>query len=99
MDKADGLSRHLGEKKSGMEMMFFEDGQLLVDEEDKELEVKDIDLQGIDISGWEKKDGLWVVLEVHKIDMLRQHYDSQVVGHWGRHRTQELVSWNFIWED
>ena len=31
--------------------------------------------------------------------MLRQHYDSQVAGHWGRHCTQELVSENFIWNN
>jgi len=98
MGKADGLSRRSGEEKSGMEMTFFEDRQLLVDEEDVELEAEDIDLQGIDISGWEKKDWLWVVPEVHKLDVLRQHYDSQVAGHWGRHRMQELVSRNFIWE-
>jgi len=42
----------------------------LVDEEDMELEAEDIDLQGIDISGWEKKDRLWVVPEVHKLDVL-----------------------------
>ena len=28
--------------------------------------------------------------------MLRQHHDSQVAGHWERHRTQVLVSRNFI---
>ena len=28
--------------------------------------------------------------------MLRQYHDSQVARHWGRHRTQELVSQNFI---
>jgi len=98
MGKADGLSRRSGEEKSSMEMKFFEDGQLLVDEEDVEVEAEDIDLQGIDISGWEKKNRLWVVPEVHKLDVLWQHYDSQVAGHWGRHRTQELVSRNFIWE-
>jgi len=98
MGKADSLSRRSGEEKSGMEIMFCEDEQLLVDEEDMELEAEDIDLQGINISGWEKKDGLGVVPEVHKLDVLRQHHDSQVAGHWGRHRTQELVSRNFIWE-
>ena len=81
MGKADGLSRRSGEEKSGMKMTFFEDRQLLVDEEDVELEAEDINLQGIDISGWEKKDGLWVVLGVHKLDVLRQHHDSQVAGH------------------
>jgi len=70
MGKTDGLSRHSGEKQSDMEMTFSEDGQLLVDEEDVKLEAEDIDLQGIDISGWEKKDRLWVVPEVHKLDVL-----------------------------
>jgi len=39
-----------------------------------------------------------VVSEEHKLEVLRQHHDSQVAGHWGRHRTQELISWNFIWD-
>ena len=30
--------------------------------------------------------------------MLQQYYDSQVPGHRGRYRTQELVSRNFIWD-
>ena len=30
--------------------------------------------------------------------MLRQHHNSQVAGHWGRHRTLELVSRNLIWD-
>jgi len=98
MGKADSLSRHSGEEKSDMKMTFFKDGQLLVDEEDEELEAEDIDLQSIDISGWEKKYGLWVVLEIHKLDVLREHHDLQVAGHYGRHRTQELVSQNFIYK-
>src|SRR5207302_1946127 len=40
----------------------------------------------------------WVVPEEHRLDVLRQHHDSQVAGHWGRHRTQELVSRNFTWD-
>jgi len=44
IDKADGLSRCSGEEKSGMEIRFFEDRQLLVDEEDVELEAEDINL-------------------------------------------------------
>jgi len=51
MSKADGLSRHLGEEKSGIKMIFFKDRQLLIDKEDAELEAQDVDLQGIDISG------------------------------------------------
>lgn len=30
--------------------------------------------------------------------MLRQHHDSKVVGHWGRHRTQEVIPRNFTWD-
>jgi len=29
--------------------------------------------------------------------VLRQHHDSQMAGHWGRHRTQEIISRNFTW--
>ena len=43
------------------------------------MDVKDIDLQEIDIMGWEKRDRLWIMLEVHKLKVLRQHHDSQVV--------------------
>ena len=45
---------------------------------------------------WEKKNGLWVVPQQHRLEGLRQHHDSPVAGHWGTHRTQELVSRNFI---
>ena len=34
--------------------------------------------------------------EEHRVEVLRQHHDSQVAGHWGRHRTQELLSRNFV---
>ena len=99
MGKPDGLSRRSGEEKSGMEAQFFEEGQLLDLEEDndgEEEDAEDVELEGIDVAGWDKKNGLWVVPEEHRLDVLRQHHDSQVAGHWGRHRTQELVSRNFI---
>ena len=98
MGKPDGLSRRSGEEKSGMEAQFLEERQLLDLEEDndgEEQNAKDMELEGIDVAGWDKKNGLWVVPEEHRLDVLRQHHDSQVAGHWGRHRTQELVSRNF----
>jgi len=55
-------------------------------------------LEGIDVVGWEKSEGLWVVPEKHQVEVLSQHYDSQVAAHCGRHRTQELVSRNFVWD-
>jgi len=87
MGKADGLSRHLGKEKSGMEARFFDEGQLLVDGEDKEIDADDVELAEIDVSTWEKKDRLWVVPLEFRTDVLWQHHDNEVAGHWGRHRT------------
>jgi len=101
MGKADGLSRHSGEDKSSMEAKSFDKGQLLDLEEDDAEERGDADhveQEAIDDASWEKKNGLWVVLEDYKLEGLRQHHDSQVAGHWGRHRTQELISRNFVWD-
>jgi len=99
--KADGLSRRSGEEKCGMEARFFIEGQLLDLEEDDAEErgdADDVELEAIDVASWEKKNGLWVVPEEHKLEVLRQHHDSQVAAHWGRHRTQELISRNFVWD-
>ena len=90
MDKPDGLSRHSGEEKSGMDPHLFDEGQLLDFENDnvgKEEDAEDLELKGIDVATSEKKNGLWVVLQEHRLEVLRQHHDSQVAGHWGRHRT------------
>ena len=95
MGISDGLSRRSGEEKSGMHVKFFEEGQLLdpgQEENDNERNAEDIELEGIDISKWDKHNRLWLVPEEHRLQVLRQHHDSQVAGHWGRHRTQELVS-------
>jgi len=78
-----------------MEGRFFDEGQLLGLEDDDTEEREDgadVELEYINVASWEKKNGLWVVLEDHKLEVLRQHYDSQVAGHWGRHRIQELIS-------
>ena len=99
MGKPDALSRRSGEEKSGMDWHFFDEGQLLDLENDKigeEEDAEDVELERIDVAAWEKKNGLWVVPREHRLEVLRQHHNSQVAGHWGRHRTQELVSRNFI---
>ena len=75
MGKADGLSKRSGEEKSGMEAWFFDEGQLLVNGEDEELDTEDVELPGIDVSTWEEKEGLWVVPLEFRTDVLRQHYN------------------------
>ena len=101
MCKPDGVSRCSEDMKSGMDTYFFDEGQLLNLENDdvgEEEDVDDVELEGIDVATLGKKNGLWVVLQEHRLEVLRQHHDSQVAGHRGRHRTQELVSRNFIWD-
>ena len=101
MGKPDGLSRRSGEEKSGMHRDFFDEEQLLDLENDdtgEEEDAEDVELEVIDVATWEKKNGLWVVLQEHRLEVLRQHHDSQMAGHWARYRTQEPVSQNFIWD-
>ena len=84
-----------------MDAHFFNKGQLLDlenDEVEEQEDAKDVELEGIEVAKWEKKNRLCVVLPERRLAMLHQHHDSQVAGHWGRHRTQELVSRNFIWD-
>ena len=81
-----------------MDAKFLEEGQLLDLEEDKndnEGNADDIELVAIDFSKWHKCNGLWLVPEEHRLEVLEQQHDSQVAGYWGRHRTQDLVSRNF----
>ena len=61
MGKADGLFKRSGEEKSGMEARFFTKGQLLDFEEDDAKErgdADDVELEAIDVAGWERKNGL-----------------------------------------
>ena len=100
MGKPDGQSRHLGEEKSGMDKHFFDEGQLLDLENDnvrEEEDVEDVELERIDVATWENMNGLLVVPQEHRLEVLRQHHDGQVARHRGKHRTQELVSRNFVW--
>ena len=98
MGKPDGISRDSGEEKSAMHARFFKEGQLLnlgKDKNNNEGNAEDIEVEGTDITKRDKRNGLWLVPEEHRLEVLPQHHDSQVAGHWGRHRTQELVSPNF----
>ena len=98
MGKPDCLSRRSGEEKSAMDAKFFEEGQLLdlwEDERDNDSNAEDIEREGIDVSKWDERYGLWLVPEEYRLEVLRQHHDNQVAGHWGRHQTHELVSRNF----
>ena len=101
MGKPDGLSRRSGKEKSAMDTHFFDKGQLLDLENDdvgEEEDAEDIELEGLDLATWENKNALQVVPKEHRLELLQQHHDSQVAGHWGKQRTQELVSQNFIWD-
>ena len=64
MGQLDGLSRRSGEEKSGMDTHFFDKGQLLDLENDnvgEEKDTEDVEVEGIDVVTWEKKNALWVV--------------------------------------
>ena len=81
MGKVDVLSRLSAQEESRMDAKFFEKGQLLkVEENEKDDKgtADDIELNGIDISKWDKHKGLWLVPEGHRLELLRQHYDRQL---------------------
>ena len=66
MGKLNGLSRRSGVQESGMDVKFVVQGQLLDLEEyenDNEGNAEDIELEGIDVSQWDKRNGLWLVPE------------------------------------
>ena len=76
------------------------EGQLLdlgQDENDNEGNPEDIKLEDIDVLKWDKPNGLGLVTEENRLEVLRQHHDSLVAGHRGRHQTQELATRNFTW--
>ena len=81
-----------------MNVKFFEAGQLLYlgeDDNNNKGNAEDIKLEGIDVSKWDKRNGLWLVPEECRLEVLPQHYDNQLCAYYERHRTQELVSRNF----
>ena len=70
MSKPDGLSRHSGEEKSEINTHFFNEGHLLDLENDnvgEEEDAEDVELAGINVATWEKKNGLWVVLQQQRL--------------------------------
>ena len=72
MGKPDGLSRRSGQEKSGMDGNLFEEGHLLdlvEDENDNEGNAEDIKLE-IDVLKWNKHDGLWLVPEENRLEVL-----------------------------
>ena len=62
------------------------------------MDSPDLDI-GADISSWERnKEGLLIPPnEASKLEVLRVCHDSGIAGHWGRHRTQEVIFRNFWW--
>ena len=102
MIKPDALSRKRGNAKEGLESQFFPDGTILgLDHTDEDLDVDSPDPDiGADISSWERnKEGLLIPPnEASKLEVVRACHDSGIAGHWGRHRTQEMVSRNFWWD-
>ena len=57
MGKPDAITRRTGTEKSGAEERILKEGQLLVQEEDKnqeEDEAPDVELRGIDCSRWNR---------------------------------------------
>ena len=59
---------------------------------------KDVEFEVINVATLEKNYRFWVVPQEHTLEVLGQPHDSQVAEHWGRHRTPELVSRNFMWD-
>jgi len=57
-------------------MLYFEE-----DNREERGETGDVELAEIDVAYWEKENGLCVVLEKYRLEVLRQHYNSQVAGY------------------
>ena len=67
-----------------MDAHFFNKGQLLDLAEAqvrKEEAAEDVEVEGIDVATWKKKNGLCGVPQEHKSEVLRQYYDGQVAGY------------------
>ena len=71
-----------------MHTQLFHEGQLLDLENDdvgEEENAEEVELEGIDVATWEKKNGLWVVPHEHRLEVLCQYHDSQGAEHCRRH--------------
>lgn len=49
--------------------------------EDYEGNAADVELEGIAVASWEKKDRLLIVPQEHRLEVLKQHHNNQVVAH------------------
>ena len=99
--KPNGLTRRLVEEKYEMDTDFFDEGQLLDLKNDnvgKEEDTEDVELEGIDVTTWEKKNGLCVVPQEHGLEVLCHHQGSEVAEQCREYQTEELVSRNFTWD-
>ena len=83
MGKPDALFRRSWQGKSAMYIKFFEEGQLFdlgEDENDTEEKAEHKELNGRNVIKWDKRNGLWLVSEEHRLEVLRQHHNSRVAG-------------------
>ena len=77
-----------------MDEKFFEEGQLLdlkENENDNAGNSDDIQLEGIDLSKWDKRNALWLVPEEHRLEVLRH---SMIVKWQDTGQDTELRSWS-----
>ena len=52
------------------------------DENDNQGNADDIEVEEIYVSKWDKCNALWLVPEEYRLEVLRQHHDGEVAGHW-----------------
>ena len=100
MGEPDGLSRRSWKEKSGKDGDFVYERQLLNLENNnitQEDNAEDVELEAIVMARWEKKNGLWVVLQERRLEVLCWHNNSEVAAHQGRYWTQELIAGYLIW--
>ena len=87
MSKRDGLSKCSRQEKSGKYEYNFNQEQLFDLENDDVGDGEDaeyMELVAINMATWETKNGLWVVPQQHRLEVLCQHHDRQVAAQWGR---------------
>ena len=84
MGKPNSLSRHGREEKSETNLRFFGERQLLELENDnvgEEQDMEDIELEGINMTTWEKKNRVRIVTLEYRLEVLYCYHDTQVAGH------------------
>ena len=101
MGRVDSITRRAGNEEAGgyeqlLNKSIDKDGQLILTLQD-ETSCEGL-VEDVDITGWDKKDGLWVVPIQYRPAVLKQFHDSKIAGHWGRMQTLELISRNFVWD-